>query len=78
MALTENNNQLAAPGLRDFAAQGATDIKNLDETQKEIYAIDRKAANLYSALCQKQGNLDRSMPMQKIDVNAYKSGKKGD
>ena len=23
MALTENNNQLAAPGLRDFAAQGA-------------------------------------------------------
>lgn len=64
--------------LSDFAAQGATDIKNLDETQKEIYAIDRKAANLYSALCQKQGNLDRSMPMQKIDVNAYKSGKKGD
>lgn len=65
--------------LSDFAAMGVTDVKHLDDVQREIYAIDRKAANLYSALCQRQGNLDTSMPMQKIDVKAVRqNGKRGD
>ena len=56
--------------LSDFAScSAASNIKELNDIQSEIYAIDCKATNLYSALCQRQGNLDSALPMQKIDVN---------
>ena len=58
--------------LSDFSRCNISETKNLNDTQKEIYEIDKKATNLYFALCQKQGNLDTSLPMQKVDVKNKK------
>lgn len=53
--------------LSDFAAHTAiSGVKDLDSNQKEIYAVDKKAADLYAALCQCRGNLDSETPLQKI------------
>jgi len=68
--LAINNDRLDI--LSDFSHCNITDIKNLNEAQSEVYAIDKKATNLYSALCQRQGNLDTSLPMQKVDLKNKK------
>lgn len=53
--------------LSDFSKHtGISNVKELNDIQSEIYKIDCKATNLYSALCQQKGNLDSSLPMQKI------------
>ncbi|MBQ9715967.1 MAG: nucleotidyltransferase family protein [Clostridia bacterium] len=58
--------------LSDFSRCNVSDVKKLNDAQKEMYEIDKKASNLYYALCQKQGNLDVSLPMQKVDVKNKK------
>lgn len=58
--------------LSDFSRTGATDVKNLDDRQKEIFAIDVKASDLYAALCQKPGVPELSVPLQKIDAGKVK------
>lgn len=68
--LAINNDRLDI--LSDFSRQNASDVKKLNDAQKEIFEIDKKASNLYYALCQKQGNLDVSLPMQKVDLKNKK------
>ena len=68
--LAINNDRLDI--LSDFSKQNASDVKKLNDAQKEILEIDKKASNLYFALCQKQGNLDVSLPMQKVDLKNKK------
>lgn len=58
--------------LSNFSRCNVSDVKKLNDAQKEMYEIDKKASNLYYALCQRQGNLDVSLPMQKVDVKKQK------
>lgn len=58
--------------LSNFSRCNVSDVKKLNDAQKEMYEIDKKASNLYYALCQRQGNLDVSLPMQKVDVKNKK------
>ena len=68
--LAINNDRLDL--LSDFSRCNVSDVKKLNDAQKEMYEIDKKASNLYYALCQRQGNLDVSLPMQKVDVKNKK------
>ncbi len=54
--------------LSDFSSCPVSDMKNLNDSQKEILSIDIKAANIYNALCCQKGNTDISSQMQKVDV----------